>query len=152
MKLYLSQHGEQLPKDDDANEPLSEKGKTDVTNVASFFSPETVEVNKIQHSVKQRAKETAELFAELIPLDVKIEERQGLKAMDDVQAMAHEVNALSENIMLVGHLPFMEKLCGILLTDNENRRPVIFERGCLVCLELEEGQWSINWVVKPGLF
>ena len=39
IKLYLVQHGEALPKEDDPARPLSEKGQADVRRLAAFTVP-----------------------------------------------------------------------------------------------------------------
>ena len=43
------------------------------------------------------------------------------------------------------------KLSGLLLTDNSDKEIIDFKNGCVVCLEKEEGKWSIEWMVTPQI-
>jgi phosphohistidine phosphatase len=62
MRLFLVQHGNALLKDVDPERGLSESGKQDVANVVAFLARGSVQVERIFHSGKKRAWETAELF------------------------------------------------------------------------------------------
>ena len=61
VRLYLAQHGEALPKEIDPNRPLSDKGHSSVKGLAALLGRARVEVAKVVHSGKTRAKQTAEL-------------------------------------------------------------------------------------------
>ena len=65
MKLYLVQHAEAVPAEDDPDRPLSDKGRTDVQRVASFLA-RSVRVGRIVHSPKMRARDTAVLLAQAL--------------------------------------------------------------------------------------
>ena len=53
--------------------------------------------------------------------------------------------------MLVGHLPFLSRLVGLLLAGDPNRQVVKFENAGMVCLRSIEGEWSLSWVMLPRL-
>ena len=54
--------------------------------------------------------------------------------------------------MLVGHLPFLQKLASKLVNDNESFQVVGFKQGGVVCLErMEEDGWSVKWMMVPEL-
>jgi phosphohistidine phosphatase len=54
--------------------------------------------------------------------------------------------------MIVGHLPFLERVASLLLTGDENRRPVLFGYGAVVCLEKKDtGGWAVLWVLIPEM-
>lgn len=54
--------------------------------------------------------------------------------------------------MLVGHLPHLSKLAGLLLAGDPERKVVGFRQGGVACMERDEaGGWSVAWVVTPGL-
>jgi phosphohistidine phosphatase len=56
------------------------------------------------------------------------------------------------DIMVVGHLPFMAKLVSRLLTGDDDRAPVAYQPGSVVCLELTaDDNWHINWMLRPQL-
>jgi phosphohistidine phosphatase len=152
MKLYLVQHGNQLPENIDPNQGLSEKGITDCAKIASFISKTEFQIDKIFHSVKLRAKQTAEIFAKHLSPNLNPEEKEGLKPMDDVFVCAEQIKDTDENLMLVGHMPFMQKLSSLLLNGDENKKIVHFEQGSILCLEQNENkEWEIKFFVTPEI-
>ena len=150
MYLYLIRHGEALPENVDPNRPLSGKGTLDISEISSFLKLATIKVDEIWHSTKLRAKQTAELIAEGVP-HTNMVEREGLKPNDPVDKIAEELNVLHENIVIVGHLPFLEILASRLLTTSDNLHAVNFREGGVVCLEKWETGWTISWMMTPGL-
>lgn len=152
MAIYLVQHGLALSKDVDPECSLSDKGIEDVQLIAGVAANYKVSVDTICHSGKKRARQTAELMAEqLVPVN-GCREREGLKPLDDVTEVG---DALAEHsdIMLVGHLPFMEKLVSYLVTGDEGFRPVRFQNGGIVCLDRDEGDryWYVKWALMPNI-
>ena len=65
MRVYLVQHAEAVPAEDNPDRPLSDKGRTDVQRVASFLA-RSVRVGRIIHSPKMRARDTAVLLAQVL--------------------------------------------------------------------------------------
>ncbi len=53
--------------------------------------------------------------------------------------------------MLVGHLPFLDKLAGLLLAGDPERNVISFTNSGVVCLEKEKYQWSVAWIIVPDL-
>ena len=54
------------------------------------------------------------------------------------------------DLMLVGHLPYMELLTSLLVTGDEHKTSVIFETAAVVCLEGSANTWTLKWKVTPG--
>jgi phosphohistidine phosphatase len=55
-----------------------------------------------------------------------------------------------EDLVLVGHLPFLEKLASFLLCGNENARLVLFRYGAIVYLDQKEDKrWAVRWILTP---
>ena len=63
MTLYLVQHGQSLPKDVDPDQGLSEKGVAETERIAGVAKNYQINVGQILHSVKTRARKTADIFA-----------------------------------------------------------------------------------------
>jgi phosphohistidine phosphatase len=147
MKIYLVQHGNQNPEEIDPNEGLSDKGNNDVEKVAKFLTRINVKPSKIFHSVKLRAKQTAEIFAK--HLDSETQEMEGLKPMDDI---AFWIEKLEDGLMLVGHLPFMQRFTSLLICANSEKPAVNFHQGGVVCMvKDEEKNWRIDFMVTPEI-
>ncbi len=152
MALYLVQHGKSLPKDVDPDQGLSDEGKSEVQRIVGVAEGYGVEVSKIAHSGKKRARQTAELFGTLLAPSQDREERDGLKPLDDVSAIADTLDT-SENLMLVGHLPFMERLANYLITGSSDGLVFKFQNGGILSLEQdpESGSWFIKWSLMPHI-
>jgi len=147
MKIYLVQHGNQNSEEIDPEEGLSDKGREDCEKVATFAAKAGVKAGKIYHSVKLRAKQTAQIFQE--HLGGSLEELEGLKPMDDVEPW---VSKLENGLMLVGHLPFMQKFSALLLCNDPEKKCVNFHQAGIVCLiKDDEGNWSIDFMITPEI-
>lgn len=151
MYLYLVQHGEAKSKEEDPARPLSEKGARDVRKVASFVSQAGITVDAIHQSGKQRAADTAGIFAELLTPGEGVVESAGLAPMDEPGIWAERLKGEHRNLMLVGHLPHMGRLASLLLAGQSEGGLVEFRMGGVLCLRGEEGRWSVQWMVVPDL-
>jgi len=153
MKLYLVQHGEAQPEEVDPKRPLTEKGKTDVSRMAKFLKEAEVKVDTIWHSSKTRAIQTAQIFGEALLPKEGIMEKPGLAPNDPVDQWPKEVTGKEQKLMIVGHLPFLQKLTSMLLTGAPETRPLVdFHPGGVVCLERKEsGEWRLIWAITPDL-
>jgi phosphohistidine phosphatase len=55
------------------------------------------------------------------------------------------------DVIIVGHLPFLQKFASLLITSSESSEVVKFKQGGVVCLERTNSQWSVAWMVVPEL-
>lgn len=145
MRLYLVQHAEAKSEDEDPERPLSDKGREEAEAVARHLR---ISVSKIFHSPKLRARQTAGIFSSA--LKAPAEEKEGLKPLDDPQIAREMVESQGEDLMLVGHLPHMDKLSSLLLTGDADAGIIKFRMAGVVCLELGAG-WKLEWMLIPGL-
>jgi phosphohistidine phosphatase len=153
IRLYLIQHGEALPRSENPERPLTERGRDDVTRVAAFAQRAGVQVHQIRHSGKRRAEETAAILAEHLQPANSVVALPGLASQGDVERVAELLSRETGSLMLVGHRPFMDRLAGLLLAGDKARPVVCFAKGGIVCLERDPSsrQWSICWVVTPDI-
>lgn len=152
MHLYLVQHGKAKSAEEDPNRGLSDEGRSEVMRMAQFLSELRISVSLIQHSGKLRAEETAHLLAESIRCASGPGHVHDLAPNDDPSLMANFLRVYTDDAMLVGHLPHLERLTSLLLTGSPDRRPVAFQNGGVVCLHKDSGGvWSIHWIVTPQL-
>jgi len=152
VRIYLVQHGEAKPKDEDPERPLTERGRADVARVAEFARQAGVEPAEIRHSGKLRAEQTAEILRQHLAPEKGTRAVEGLSPNDDVAPLAKELAAVNEPLMIVGHLPFLAKLAGLLLVGSPDASIVRFRMGGIVCLERDdEGRWSVAWMITPDL-
>lgn len=150
MALFLVQHGKSLPKDQDPEKGLSPEGREETRRIADVAEQYAVPVARIVHSGKTRASRTADIFHDLLATGVDPEAIPGIAPMDDVKTFARTLDPQS-NIMVVGHLPFMEKLVSYLTAGNENLRVYKFQNSGIVCLDKEGDDWFIKWTLNPHI-
>lgn len=152
MALFLVQHGKSLPKEVDADRSLSEEGKETVARIAEVAAGYNVFVSMIKHSGKMRAKQTADIMASFLEPEKGVQETGGLDPLDDVVAVAEKITG-KEDVMLVGHLPFMERLVSYLITGSIEITVFKFQNGGIVCLDRDQdrGLWYIKWVLMPEI-
>jgi phosphohistidine phosphatase len=152
MAIYLVQHGKNLDKSVDPEKGLSPGGESEVKRIAEVASMYGVRVRTIQHSGKKRARQTADIFAAALAPVHGVHEVDGLNPLDDVAPLAQNLNPLDER-MIVGHLPFMERLTSCLVTCNPDRPVFQFQNGGIVCLDHypETTDWAIRWALMPNI-
>ncbi|MFO7915786.1 MAG: phosphohistidine phosphatase SixA [Candidatus Krumholzibacteriales bacterium] len=148
MAVYLVQHGRNLPGEQDPEKPLSPQGRREVEQVAGLAADYSVNVSGIEHSPKKRAKQTAQIFGRKLQPGGGVHQREGIKAMDEVAPVTEELDPGSD-LMLVGHLPFMEKLSSYLITGRESPRVISFVNGGIVCLDRDDQGWFLKWTLLP---
>jgi len=152
MRLYLVQHGEALPKDQDPDRPLTERGEVDTRHVGQFLADHSITVEGLFHSGKTRAQQTAELLSEYVCPGLLPEAMEGLGPNDPTGPVVDRITHWSRDTLLVGHLPFMGRLAAALTTGAEEPVPMAFQPGSVVCLEHDpHGAWLLAFMVRPDL-
>ena len=73
----------------------------------------------------------------------------GLNPDDDVQPVAEALTRHDVPVMLVGHMPFMSRLAGLLLVGDADASPVQFRNAGIVCLVRTESSWAVSWAMTP---
>ena len=152
MALYLVQHGKSLARDEDPEQGLSEEGIAETERIAAVAKGYGVRPSGIAHSGKKRARQTAEIFAAALRPENAVQERGGLDPLNDVVQIADTLNN-KEDLMLVGHLPFMERLTAYLITGSIEKLVFKFQNGGIVCLDKDPDRpsWFIKWALMPKI-
>jgi phosphohistidine phosphatase len=153
MELYLIQHGEAKSEVEDPERSLTASGEKEVMSVSKVALSLHIRPSKVYHSGKLRAKQTAEIIAGALKIpNPLIQSAQGLNPNDNIHPWAERISKEEEDLMLVGHLPFLEKLTSFLLCGNENARLVWFRYGAIICLyQKEDKGWAVRWILTPEM-
>jgi phosphohistidine phosphatase len=152
MYLYLMQHAEAAPKEQDPERGLTAAGRAAAKKTAAFFKRQQPEIHVIWHSGKARAEQTAAILAEALGLGQRVMMHTGLAPNDDIRAVREKLEKSGQNnIVIVGHLPFLSRLAAALLAGKSGADLINFRPGGIVCLAREEGRWRILWAVVPEL-
>lgn len=152
MKLYLVQHGAAVAKDVDPARPLSEQGEQDVKAVAKFLRGAGVQVERVWHSGKRRAEQTAEIMARKLQAKGGTEAVEGIQPNDPVEDFATDADVWEQDTLVAGHQPFMGRLVAHLVAGDPQRAIVEFQPGSVVCLERRDvNDWVVCWMLRPEL-
>jgi phosphohistidine phosphatase len=152
MRIYLTQHGQAVSKDIDLDRPLSEAGRDDVRRLADLLKKAGLQVDRVLHSGKTRAKQTAAILAGVLPPGGQPEAHAGFGPNDPVEQLAAGIADWSVDTLVVGHLPCLGRLASLLLVSDPDQPLLAFEPGSMACLErVPEGHWVLAWMVRPEL-
>ena len=151
MNIYLVQHGRALPKEEDPQRPLSEKGLAEVHKAASYAANNAdIKVVQIIHSGKLRAQQTAEVIAEHLKPAGGVTAQDGLEPNADPAIWAERSLAAVDDIMLVGHLPHLSRFSSLLLCGDPDKEVIQFCNAGIVCIRKDEaGAFRLKWVLTP---
>ncbi len=75
----------------------------------------------------------------------------GLNPKDDIEPLVRELAGRERSLMLVGHLPFLDRLASRLVVGDPTAAAVRFTTAGIVCLRRDAGSWSLVWAVTPDL-
>lgn len=146
--LYLVQHGEALPKDVDPERPLSQTGRDDIERLAAFLARSRVAVARVADSGKARAQQTAAILGTAVGGEPAALDYIGPNDSPDrlIDELARETN----DLMVVGHLPYLGKLVARLISGRDEPNVVSFVPGTLACLERHDSdRWCLIALIKP---
>ena len=148
-RLYLVRHGEAKPKHEDSERGLTDAGHANVRRMASWAATSGIRVDEIRHSGKSRAQQTAEIFAEI--LGSQAQAVAGLAPKDDVVSIAGGIESEAGDMMLVGHLPFLERLAAVLTAGDADSIHVTLDAGALLELTMDDDGWRVTCLMQPRL-
>ncbi len=162
------QHGEAMAGEVDPDRPLSEAGRASVAGVAGHAAARGVRIDRIVHSGKLRAEQSAALLAEATGC-TDVRARAGLGPKESVDAAAGTLID-AENpgaLAIVGHLPFLDRLASLLVTGDAGGHVIAFRNGGLVRLLPRDGaadtapgpaagqgpagRFTVAWILTPEL-
>jgi phosphohistidine phosphatase len=150
MFVYLVQHAESKSEQEDPSRSLTAKGMHDVKKVASFASQCNLKIHMIFHSSKLRAKQTAEVLSEHLNPAKGVSEVDGLAPLDDPAIWAQRLKDIPEDVILVGHLPHLDKLASLLLCGDKDKNIISYKMAGIVCLERTDTEsYALQWMVTP---
>ncbi len=152
MRLFLVQRGAAKTEVEDPRRGLTEEGRRTVERMAEFLASTGTSPDRIEHSEKLRARQTALILAALLQPREGTKQVSGLAPNDDVGPTASRLEIESKDLMLVGHLPHLSRLVASLLGLERERTVVQFQMGGVVCMDRgEPGRWVLRWVLVPEL-
>ncbi|MEA3347164.1 MAG: phosphohistidine phosphatase SixA [Candidatus Auribacterota bacterium] len=149
--IYLVRHGKAVSGSKNPQRPLSKEGKEETKIIASLLKKSQISPDTIWHSGKLRAEETAEIFKDILCAKENCMKREGLLPNDHVELIKKDIIDLNESIMIVSHIPFVERMAGLLLGAVSS--PLVFEASAVACFQTEDKRsWRLKWFLSPHIY
>jgi phosphohistidine phosphatase len=149
MDFYLVRHGEAVSENVDPQRPLSPAGRNSVERVARNAAGRNIQPSVIFHSGILRAKQTAEIVAAALASMPRVEPLRGLLPQDDPFIAKGDLESAQMPLILVGHLPHVNRLAALLVHRDPERRAIDFRPSMMACLSREADAWRISWTLAP---
>jgi phosphohistidine phosphatase len=150
MELYLVQHAAAKTDAEDPQRSLTDEGMRAVERMGKHLAALALAIDRIEHSDKLRARQTAEILAaKLRPANGTVQVA-GLAPNHDVEPTRARLNEETRNMMLVGHLPHLSRLVSRLFGLERDQTLVRFQMGGSVRLDRDDaGRWALCWILTP---
>jgi phosphohistidine phosphatase len=161
MNLYVLRHGIAVEPgtpgfERDSDRPLTPEGKRRLRQIAAAMKKMDLRFDLILSSPFLRAKQTAEIIAESLKLKKQPGFSDALTPDGNPKALIRQLNELKpvpENVLLVGHEPYLSCLISLLTTGRVDLM-MDFKKGGLCKLEIEKlsHAWCaiLVWLLMPG--
>ena len=149
MWIYLVHHAHALPGEEDARRPLSPAGAAAADELATEAATRGCKPAAIWHSGKLRAKQTAEPFWRRCNALADFRAVRNLQPEDPPEWIRDEVQAEERDIMLVGHMPHIDRLLWLLSGAKNEHGFAAFPKHGVVALERTATGWQEQWRLAP---
>ena len=160
MILYIIRHAiaveEGTPEFQDNERPLTDKGKKKMRQIAKGLRALGVAFDLILSSPYVRAKETADILADVFKMKKNLELSENLVPMGDPDLLIAELNEKYSvnSIALVGHEPQLTALIGLLVSENASM-DMTLKKGGVCSLSTDDLHHTrkamLEWLLTPGI-
>ena len=158
MDLFFLRHGEAAEKgvsgvSKDSERPLTREGMDQILEMARGMKAMDLFFDWILSSPFVRARQTAEIVAEVFKTQDLLEETQNLVIGADPEELIREVGTRFEkSVLLVGHEPFLSRLISVLV-GGESGLSIVMKKGGLCKLTLDALRYGrcaqLEWLISP---
>jgi len=160
MNLYILRHGIAVEPGSpgyatDADRQLLPKGKRKLRQIAKGMAALELRFDLILSSPYRRASQTAELIASSIKPRKQVEFSENLTPGGSPRKVIEELthlHPLPENVLLVGHEPYLSDLISLLIS-GESGLPITMKKAGLCKLSAEKLSFgrcaTLEWLVTP---
>jgi phosphohistidine phosphatase len=159
MNLYLLRHAIAAEPDEnteDSQRPLTEKGRKKLGQIARNLEKLELEFDVIITSPYLRARQTADVVVDALDIKKKrVVESENLVPFGFAAKLVEEINAREpvENLLLVGHEPFLSQLIGTLIAGDASLS-IDLKKAGLCKLSLEQFTYgrcaTLEWLLTPA--
>jgi len=158
MNLFILRHGlavERAASGQDAERPLTRAGKRKLGQIAKAMEALEISFNLILASPYTRARQTAEIVAEAFNARARLELSNTLTPGGSSKKLIESLRSrqlTAENILLVGHEPYLSELISLLVAGDSSLCVVMKKGGlCKLSVEtLKHGRCAcLEWLLTP---
>lgn len=162
MDLYIIRHAIAVDEantdyESDSERPLTDKGRKKMRQIAKGLRNLGVEFDLILSSPYVRARETAEILADVFKMKKKLAFSDNLIPLGNPELFIGEINEKYSgmSIALVGHEPHLSALVG-LLTAEHAKLDITLKKGGVCYLRADDlhhqdHRATLEWLLTPGI-
>ena len=150
MNLYIMRHGEAEYQQDDGERVLTESGIEGVHKMAQYCKDMDVSAPQLWHSPVKRACQTAQIMHDTVMSDVEMNVENCIVPEGDVDMARDLIEACDDDLWIVSHLPFVDRLVSTLVFNREYDM-IHFRPATIVALERIADAWYVSWCMHPGM-
>ena len=161
MNLYVIRHAIAVDEgtseyESDSERPLTDKGRKKMRQIAKALRNLGVEFDLILSSPYVRARETAEILADVFKMKKKLDFSDNLIPLGNPELLITEVNEKYSvnSLAVVGHEPHLSTLVGLLVAENA-KIDVTLKKGAVCYLSADdlhqEHRATLEWLLTPRI-
>ncbi len=161
MKLYILRHGDAVesgdPRYKENERPLTTKGVQRTKLLAHALRQMEISFAVVLSSPFTRARETAEIIVRGLRLEKQLEFTEHLALSGSMAKLVDRINLvhpIPENVLLVGHEPYLSGFISLLCTGGPGLA-LTMKKGALCRLEVDVlscGKCAtLDWLLQPRL-
>lgn len=147
------EHGTPGIPDDDR--PLTPKGEKRLGEIAAGLVAIGVDLDRIVTSPLPRARRTAEIVAEALGLEDRLEDDSVLRSGGAAGEVVDWLRDRPEDrLMIVGHNPMLDELLSLLVLGDPHALPFSLKKGGVAALrrwDEKPDRYEIAWLATPRL-
>jgi phosphohistidine phosphatase len=157
MNLYIIRHAIAVDEyENDSQRPLTDKGKKKMRQIAKGLRALGVDFDLVLSSPYLRAKETAEILAEVFKVKADVVFSDNLVPTGDPDLLISEMNEKynAHSVALIGHEPQLTALVGLLVSENAIV-DMSLKKGGVCRLSADDlhhtRKATLEWLITPGI-
>ena len=158
MELYILRHAIAVDPGtpgyaDDSQRPLTPEGRKKMRRIAQGMKALELKFNLILSSPYLRAKETAEIAAEILQARPRVKFSDELAPDGNPKILIKSLTRSPERVLLVGHEPYLSSLAGRLISGTASVNLKLKKGGLckLTADRLTFGRCAeLEWLLTPS--
>ena len=118
--------------------------------VAQSARSRGVAIDWVYHSGILRAQQTAQLVTAVLVPQQGVREISGLCPEDDPLIIKAQVDEAAYPLLLVSHLPYLDRLAGLMTAGDTEGSVIEFAPATLICLNRRANRWKFQWSLSAA--